>query len=117
MMVAVTHFAELSCHIAAEHLPVDECRRRPRDARADTAGEITSDPIPVDWDGAVEAGFDVGQLSKDQPPQATFADLPSAASKAKKAPASKKKKALAKKSTKAVASAARGKKVAKRKKS
>jgi len=44
---------------------------------------ITSDPIPVDWDSAVDAGFDVGQLSKDQPPQATFADLPAAASKAK----------------------------------
>jgi hypothetical protein len=44
---------------------------------------ITNDPIPVDWDSAVEAGFDVGQLSKDQPPQASFADLPSAASKAK----------------------------------
>ena len=44
---------------------------------------ITSDPIPVDWDNAVDAGFDVGQLSKEQPPQATFADLPAAASKAK----------------------------------
>ncbi len=44
---------------------------------------ITNDPIPVDWDNAVEAGFDVGQLSKEQPPQASFADLPSAASKAK----------------------------------
>ena len=52
-----------------------------RKAAAVTA--ITSDPIPVDWDGAVEPGFDVGQLSKDQPPQATFADLPAAASKAK----------------------------------
>jgi phage host-nuclease inhibitor protein Gam len=52
-----------------------------RKARAATA--ITSDPIPVDWDNAVDAGFDVGQLSKDQPPQATFADLPAAASKAK----------------------------------
>jgi hypothetical protein len=52
-----------------------------RKATAVTA--ITSDPIPVDWDNAVDAGFDVGQLSKDQPPQATFADLPSAASKAK----------------------------------
>ncbi len=52
-----------------------------RKALAVTA--ITNDPIPVDWDNAVEAGFDVGQLSKDQPPQAAFADLPSAASKAK----------------------------------
>jgi phage host-nuclease inhibitor protein Gam len=52
-----------------------------RKATAVTA--ITSDPIPVDWDSAVDAGFDVGQLSKDQPPQATFADLPAAASKAK----------------------------------
>jgi phage host-nuclease inhibitor protein Gam len=51
-----------------------------RKAAAVTA--ITSDPIPVDWDNAVDAGFDVDQLSKDQPPQAAFADLP-AASKAK----------------------------------
>jgi hypothetical protein len=52
-----------------------------RKASAVTA--ITSDPIPVDWDNAVDAGFDVGQLSKDQPAQATFADLPAPASKAK----------------------------------
>jgi hypothetical protein len=52
-----------------------------RKASAVTA--ITSDPIPVDWDNALDAGFDVGQLSKDQPGQATFADLPAPASKAK----------------------------------
>ena len=44
---------------------------------------ITSDPIPVDWDGAADAGFDVGQLSTEQPAQALFQPLPPAASKAR----------------------------------
>ena len=44
---------------------------------------VTSDPIPVNWDDAEEASFDVGQLGTDLPAGATFDELPGAASKSK----------------------------------
>ena len=44
---------------------------------------VTGDPIPVNWDQAEEASFDVGQLATELPSHATFDDLPGPASKAK----------------------------------
>ncbi len=44
---------------------------------------LTGDPIPVHWDLAEPATFDVGQLSTELPSAATFDELPGAASKAK----------------------------------
>jgi hypothetical protein len=44
---------------------------------------LTSDPIPVQWDGAEPASFEVAQLSSDLPHGATFDELPGAASKSK----------------------------------
>jgi hypothetical protein len=44
---------------------------------------LTADPIPVNWEQAEPAGFDVGQLSTELPSSATFDELPGAASKAK----------------------------------
>jgi phage host-nuclease inhibitor protein Gam len=44
---------------------------------------LTSNPIPVTWDQAEPAGFEVGQLSAELPTGATFDELPGAASKAK----------------------------------
>ncbi len=44
---------------------------------------LTADPIPVNWEQAEPAAFDVGQLSTELPSGATFDELPGAASKAK----------------------------------
>jgi hypothetical protein len=44
---------------------------------------LTADAIPVNWDEAEPATFDVGQLSTELPPGGTFDELPGAASKAK----------------------------------
>jgi hypothetical protein len=44
---------------------------------------LTADPIPVNWDQAEPASFQVGQLSTELPSGATFDELPGAASKAK----------------------------------
>jgi hypothetical protein len=44
---------------------------------------LTDDPIPVNWELAEPASFDVGQLSTELPAGASFAELPGAASKAK----------------------------------
>ncbi len=44
---------------------------------------LTADPIPVNWDHAEPATFEVGQLSTDAPSGAIFDELPGAASKAK----------------------------------
>ncbi len=44
---------------------------------------LTADPIPVNWEQAEPAAFDVGQLSTELPSGATFDELPAAASKAK----------------------------------
>ena len=44
---------------------------------------LTSDPIPVSWDCAEPAPFEVSQLSTELPPGATFEALPAAAGKAK----------------------------------
>jgi hypothetical protein len=44
---------------------------------------LTSDAVPVDWDRAEPAAFELGQLTKDLPSGATFDELPGAASKAK----------------------------------
>jgi phage host-nuclease inhibitor protein Gam len=44
---------------------------------------LTDDPIPVNWEQAEPAGFDVGQLSTELPPGASFSELPGAASKTK----------------------------------
>ena len=44
---------------------------------------LTADPIPVNWDKAEPATFEVGQLSTELPPGATFDELPGAASKSK----------------------------------
>ena len=44
---------------------------------------LTADPIPVNWDQAEPATFDVDQLSTELPSGATFDELPGAASKAK----------------------------------
>ena len=44
---------------------------------------LTADPIPVNWEQAEPATFDVGQLSTELPSGATFDELPGAASKAK----------------------------------
>jgi len=44
---------------------------------------LTADPIPVNWDQAEPATFEVGQLSAELPSGATFDELPGAASKSK----------------------------------
>jgi hypothetical protein len=44
---------------------------------------LTTDAIPVVWDRAEPASFEVGQLTTDMPQGATFDELPGAASKAK----------------------------------
>ncbi|MBK5297170.1 MAG: ATP-binding protein [Vicinamibacteria bacterium] len=44
---------------------------------------LTADPIPVTWDQAQPATFEVGQLSTDLPSGATFDELPGPASKAR----------------------------------
>jgi hypothetical protein len=44
---------------------------------------LTTDAIPVDWARAEPAGFEVAQLSKELPGNATFDELPGPASKAK----------------------------------
>jgi hypothetical protein len=44
---------------------------------------LGTDPIPVDWDQARPANFEMGQLSTDLPGAASFRELPAAASKAK----------------------------------
>jgi phage host-nuclease inhibitor protein Gam len=44
---------------------------------------LTGDPVPVTWDQAEPAGFDVGQLSTELPSGATFDELPGPASRAK----------------------------------
>ncbi len=44
---------------------------------------LTADAIPVSWDQAEPAAFDVGQLSTDMPSGATFEELPGAANKAR----------------------------------
>ena len=44
---------------------------------------LTADPIPVTWDQAEPATFEVGQLSTDLPSGATFDELPGPASKAR----------------------------------
>ena len=44
---------------------------------------LTSDPIPVVWDEAVAAAFEVGDLSADRPAGASFRELPPAASRVK----------------------------------
>ena len=44
---------------------------------------LTDDPIPVNWEQAEPAGFDVGQLTTELPPGASFNELPGAASKTK----------------------------------
>jgi len=40
---------------------------------------ITQDAVPVDWTNATEADFTLGDLSKEAPAGATFAELPAAA--------------------------------------
>jgi hypothetical protein len=44
---------------------------------------LTADPIPVNWDQAEPATFEVGQLSTELPSGASFDELPGAASKTK----------------------------------
>jgi hypothetical protein len=44
---------------------------------------LTTDAVPVDWDHAEPAPFEVAQLTTDMPEGATFDELPGAASKAK----------------------------------
>lgn len=44
---------------------------------------LTADPIPVTWDQAEPATFEVGQLTTELPSGATFDELPGPASKAK----------------------------------
>ena len=44
---------------------------------------LTTDAIPVAWDRAEPASFQVSDLTTDMPPGATFDELPGAASKAK----------------------------------
>jgi hypothetical protein len=44
---------------------------------------LTADAVPVDWDHAQPAAFEIAQLSTDMPERATFDELPGAASKAR----------------------------------
>ena len=44
---------------------------------------LTADPIPVNWDQAEPATFEIGQLSTELPSGASFDELPGAASKTK----------------------------------
>ncbi len=44
---------------------------------------LTNDPIPVSWDRAEPAPFEVSQLSMEPPPGGSFEELPAAAGKAK----------------------------------
>jgi hypothetical protein len=44
---------------------------------------ITQDAVPVDWTKATEAEFPVSDLSREAPPGASFAELPSAAQRSK----------------------------------
>ncbi len=44
---------------------------------------LTANPIPVDWDAAVPASFEVGDLGTERPADGSFADLAPAASRAK----------------------------------
>jgi hypothetical protein len=44
---------------------------------------IAGGPVPVDWTRAQEAAFELGELSHDPPGGARFAELPSAAQKAR----------------------------------
>jgi hypothetical protein len=44
---------------------------------------LTTDAVPVDWDHAEPAPFEIAQLTTDMPEGATFDELPGAASKAK----------------------------------
>jgi hypothetical protein len=44
---------------------------------------LTSDAVPVDWDRAEPATFELGQLTRDLPSGATFGELPGAAGRAK----------------------------------
>lgn len=45
--------------------------------------EITDDPVPVNWDNAQDASFNISDLEKAPQSQATFSSLPSIASKSK----------------------------------
>jgi len=45
--------------------------------------EITDDPVPVNWDNAQDASFNMSDLEKAPQSQATFSSLPSIASKSK----------------------------------
>jgi hypothetical protein len=44
---------------------------------------LTSDPVPVDWNKAEPAGFEVSELSTEMPAGASFDELPAAASRSK----------------------------------